>query len=58
MPSRPTGSSLADTYIRVGAGDWSQSVEGVVVDGERDADGAWDFEADFTIFTPEEELLV
>jgi 5'-deoxynucleotidase YfbR-like HD superfamily hydrolase len=54
----PTGSSMSDTYIRAEAGEWSQSVEGVVVDGERDADGAWDFRADFTIFTTDEEWLV
>jgi hypothetical protein len=54
----PTGSSLSDTYVVAEAGDCSQCVEGVVVDGERDHDGQWDFDADFTIFTADEDLLV
>jgi len=54
----PTGSSLSDTYVVAEAGDCSQCVEGIVVDGERDNDGQWDFDADFTIFTTDEDLLV
>ncbi len=38
--------------------DGSQSAEGIVVDGARDESGQWDFDADFTIFTADEELLV
>jgi len=53
-----TGSSLSDTYVFAEAHDGSQSVEGVVVDGQRDEAGDWDFDADFTIFTTDEELLV
>lgn len=53
-----TGNSLSDTYVCAEAVDGSQAVEGVVVDGERDADGRWDFDADFTIFTTDEEILV
>ncbi len=53
-----TGSSLSDTYVFAEAHDGSQCVEGVVVDGHRDEAGQWDFDADFTIFTTDEELLV
>jgi hypothetical protein len=53
-----TGNSLSDTYVAAEAHDGSQSVEGVVIDGERDENGQWDFDADFTIFTTEDELLV
>jgi hypothetical protein len=40
------------------ADDGSQSVEGIVVAGERDETGAWVFEELFKIFTTEEDLLV
>ncbi len=53
-----TGNSLSDTYVVAEAHDRSQSAEGVVVDGERDEGGQWDFDADFTIFTTDEEFLV
>jgi hypothetical protein len=53
-----TGNSLTDTYVVAEAHDGSQFAEGVVVDGERDADGAWDFDADFTLYTTDEEILV
>jgi hypothetical protein len=54
----PTGSSLSDTFVRVEAYDRSQSIEGVVLDGQRDACGQWDFDANFTLFTTDEELIV
>jgi hypothetical protein len=54
----PTGSSLSDTYVRAEAHDGSQLVEGIVVDGERDTDGQWDFDANFTIFTTDEQVVV
>jgi hypothetical protein len=53
-----TGNSLSDTYVVAEAHDGSQSAEGIVVDGARDESGQWDFDADFTIFTTDEELLV
>jgi hypothetical protein len=30
----------------------------VIVDGERDEHGAWDFDAPFTVLTTDEELIV
>jgi hypothetical protein len=53
-----TGNSLIDTFVHAEANDGSQAVEGVVVGGDRDADGQWDFEAPFRIFTTDGELLV
>jgi hypothetical protein len=54
----PTGSSLSDTFVFAEAQDFSSGVEGVVVDGERDENGEWNFDADFTLFTTDGELLV
>jgi len=54
----PTGNSLTDTLVFVEAGDHSASIEGVIVDGERDEDGTWDFDAPFTVLTTDEELIV
>ncbi len=51
-------STPASTYVVAEAHDGSQIAEGVVVDGQRDEDGAWDFDADFTLFTTDEEILV
>lgn len=51
----PTGSSLKDLYVHVEAGDGSGGYDGVVVDGARDKDGEFDLEADFTIFTADDE---
>ena len=53
-----TGNSLTDTYVVAEAHDGSQTAEGVVVDGQRDETGAWDFDADFTLFTTDEDILV
>ena len=50
----PTGNSLTDTLVYVEAGDGSQSLEGVIVDGQRDADGAFDLDAYFTVFTTDD----
>lgn len=56
------GSPLFDTLVHVEAGDYSGSVEGIIVAGERDPDGAWDLDARFTVFTTdnkaEGELLI
>ena len=53
-----TGSSLSDTWVTVEADDISQrGFEGVVVDGERDEDGAWVLDGEFTVFTEDEELI-
>ncbi len=54
----PAGNSLTDTLVLVEAWDYSASIEGVIVDGERDAAGAWDFDAPFTVFTTDEELIL
>ena len=53
-----TGNSLTDTYVVVEAGDYSASIEGVIVDGQRNDDGEWDFEAPFTVFTNDQELIL
>jgi len=53
-----TGSSLADTLVFVETDDISQQhLEGVVVDGERDQDGRWMLDGEFTVFTTDEELI-
>lgn len=57
-PVPPVGCGLRDTMVYVEAHDGSQSVEGVVVGGERDQEGGWDFDAPFRIFTTDEELLL
>jgi len=48
----PTGNSLTDTLVYVEADDGSQALEGVIVDGQRDADGAFDLDAEFTSSPP------
>ena len=57
--ARPlTGNSLTDTFVHVEADDVSQQhVERVVVDGERDEDGQWLLDGEFTVFTTDEELV-
>ena len=50
----PTGNSLTDTLVYVEADDGSQALEGVIVDGQRDADGAFDLDAEFTVFTTDD----
>ncbi|WP_292534371.1 hypothetical protein [Methylocystis sp.] len=47
----PTGDRRADTLVHVEAGDGSQWLEGVVVDGERDEAGAFFLDDHFTVFT-------
>ena len=55
----PTGNSLTDTFIYVETDDISQQhVEGVIVDGERDEDGQWLLDGEFTVFTTDEELIL
>jgi hypothetical protein len=54
----PLGSGLHDTFVYAEAADGSQSVEGVVVAGERDETGAWLFAEPFMILTTDEELVV
>ena len=58
--ARPlTGNSLTDTFVHVEADDISQQhVEGVIVDGERDEDGQWLLDGEFTVFTTNEELIL
>jgi hypothetical protein len=58
--ARPVeGNSLTDTWVSVEVDDISQQgIEGVVVDGERDEDGAWVLDGEFTVFTEDEELIV
>ncbi|WOJ91695.1 hypothetical protein RZS28_19820 (plasmid) [Methylocapsa polymorpha] len=51
----PTGNSLKDVLVFVEADDGSQSLEGVVVDGQRDEDGAFDLDAEFTVFTTDDK---
>jgi len=57
--ARPlTGNSLTDTFVFVETDDISQQhLEGVVVDGERDKDGEWVLDGEFTVFTTDEELI-
>ena len=50
----PTGNSLKDTLVYVEAGDGSQALEGVIVDGLRDEDGSFDLDAEFTVFTTDD----
>jgi hypothetical protein len=57
-PASPVGCGLHDTFVYAEADDGSQSVEGIVVAGERDETGAWVFEEPFKIFTTDEDLLV
>ncbi len=53
-----TGSSLSDTFVFVEADDASQQhLEGVIVDGERDEDGQWLLDEQFTVFTTDQELI-
>jgi len=55
----PTGNSLTDTFVFVETDDISQQhVEGVIVDGERDEDGQWLLDGEFTVFTTDEELIL
>ncbi len=54
----PTGNSLSDTFVLVETDDISQQhLEGVIVNGERDEDGAWVLDGEFTVFTTDEELI-
>jgi hypothetical protein len=50
----PTGNSLTDTFVYVEAGDGSQSLEGVIVDGQHDEDGSLVLDAEFTVFTTDD----
>ena len=52
-----TGNSLTDTFVFVEADDAQQQLEGVIVDGERDEDGQWVLDGEFTVFTTEEDLI-
>ncbi len=57
--ARPlAGNSLTDTFVFVEADDISQQhLEGVIVDGECDAQGQWVLDGRFTVFTTDEELV-
>ena len=52
--NRPPTDSLTDLLVCVEAGDASQSLEGLVVGGEQDPDGSIDFEAEFLVFTTDD----
>ena len=52
-----TGNSLTDTFVFVETDDGQQHLEGVIVDGERDEDGQWVLDGEFTVFTTEEDLI-
>jgi len=53
-----TGNSLTDTLVFVETDDISQQhLEGVIVDGERDEDGQWVLDGEFTVFTTDEKLI-
>ena len=53
-----TGSSLGDTFVFVETQDASQQhLEGVIVEGERDEDGQWLLDEQFTVFTTDRELI-
>jgi hypothetical protein len=53
-----TGNSLTDTFVYVETDDISQQhLEGVIVDGDRDDDGQWLLDEQFTVFTTEEEFV-
>lgn len=49
-----TGDPARDILVLAEAGDWSGSYEGVVVAGSRGADGRWDLDAEFTLFTTDD----
>ena len=52
------GSSLGDTFVFVETQDASQQhLEGVIVEGERDEDGQWLLDEQFTVFTTDRELI-
>jgi hypothetical protein len=54
-----TGNSLTDTFAYVETEDVSQQhLEGVIVDGERDNEGKWLLDEQFTVFTTEEEFVL
>jgi hypothetical protein len=53
-----TGNSLTDTFVYVETDDISQQhLEGVIVDGERDDEGQWLLDGQFTVFTTDQELI-
>jgi len=53
-----TGNGLIDTFVFVETEDISQQhIEGVIVGGERDDDGQWVLDGQFTVFTTDEELI-
>lgn len=51
----PTGDSLKDALVRIEADDGSMTVEGVIVDGERDENGDIELDAEFTVFTTDDK---
>jgi hypothetical protein len=58
-PHPVTGSRLTDTFVYVETeGTSQQNLEGVIVDGERDDNGEWVLDGQFTMFTTDEELIV
>ena len=57
-PHPLNGNSLTDVWAVVETNDiQQQTIEGVVVGGERDDDGGWDLGGEFTVFTDEEQMI-
>lgn len=45
------------TYVEVVSGDGQMFIEGAIVAGVRDYDGAWDLDGTFTVLTDEGERI-
>lgn len=54
----PSGDGLQDLLVAVEQVGGDGYVEGLLVDAERDSEGAWDFEAPFTVFTDDQQLIL
>ncbi len=54
----PNGDGLHDLLVAVEQIGGDGYVEGLLVDAERDSEGAWDFEAPFTVFTDDQQLIL
>ena len=54
----PSGDGLHDLLVAVEQVGGDGYVEGLLVDAERDGEGAWDFEVPFTVFTDDQQLIL
>ena len=54
----PSGDGLHDLLVAVEQIGGDGYVEGLLVDAERDSEGVWDFEAPFTVFTDDQQLIL